>query len=308
MKQNKIKNPNKIQNKSRVPFILFCMIPPLISFIIFYVYVNFSSFGMAFTDSTGAFTIAHFTRIIKEFQLPTSQIREAFRNTFLTFGILLITYPFKVLVSYFIYKKVPFAGFYRIIFFLPTIIFSVCVALVFNRMVGPTGFIAEWVGKLCNLDYTPELLADSRFANITILLHMVWLGFPGDLIIWGGTFTRVPEELLESGRLDGTTWITEFTKIIVPLVWPTVSLQMILMFCGLFSSSGSVFLLTNGQYGTNTVNSWMYIYLQEHSGANYTSTVYNFMSAFGLVISVIAIAISMVVRKVSSKVNNDVEF
>lgn len=309
MRQNKKeKNKNKIKNKSRVPFILFSMIPPLVSFLIFYVYVNLSSFGMAFTNGNGDFTLAHFMRIWREIQLPTSQIREAFVNTFLTFGILLISYPFKVLVSYFIYKKIPFSGFYRVVFFLPTIIFSVCVALVFNRMIGPSGIIAEWVGKLCNLDYVPELLADSRYANTVVILHMLWLGFPGELIIWGGTFARIPEEVLESGRIDGVTWWQEFIKIIVPMVWPTVALQMILMFCGLFNSSGAVFLLTGGQYGTMTVNSWMYIYLQEHSGAGYSSGVYNFMSAFGLVITVIAVTISMIVRKTSDKIYNDVEF
>lgn len=308
LSKKKETNKNKIKNKSRVPFILFCMIPPLVSFLVFYVYVNFSSFGMAFTDRMGEFTMGHFARVWHEFQLPSSQIREAFSNTLLTFGVLLVAYPFKVLVSYFIYKKIPFAGFYRIVFFLPTIIFSVCIALVFNRMIGPNGIIAEWAGKLWHLDYTPELLADSHFANLVVLLHMLWLGFPGDLIIWGGTFARVSEEVLESGRIDGTSWWTEFTKIIVPMVWPTVALQMILMFCGLFNSSGQVFLLTRGQYGTMTVSAWMYIYLQEHSGGNYTSSVYNYMSAFGLVITVLAVAISTVVRKLSSRVYNDVEF
>ena len=303
-----MKQTNKIKNKSRVPFILFCTIPPLISFLIFYVYVNFSSFGMAFTDSSGEFSLVHFTRILQEFQLPSSKIREALINTLLTFGILLITYPFKVLVSYFIYKKIPFAGFYRIVFFLPTIIFSVCTALVFTRMVGPNGFLAELVGKLCRLDYTPELLADSRFANATVLLNMVWLQFPGDLIIWGGTFGRVSEEVLESGRIDGTNWWTEFTRIIVPMVWPTVALQMILMFCALFNSTGQVFLLTYGQYGTMTLSAWMYIFLAEHAGANYHSNVYNYMSAMGLVMTVIAVTISLVARKMSDKVYNDVEF
>ena len=252
-----MKQTNKVKNKYRVPFILFCMVPPIISFLIFYVYVNFSSFGMAFTSSAGEFSLEHFMRIIQEFQMPSSKIREALINTLLTFGILLITYPFKVLVSYFIYKKIPFAGFFRIVFFLPTIIFSVCIALVFTRVVGPNGVLAELIGKAAHLESTPELLADSRFANVTVLLNMIWLQFPGDLIIWGGTFARVPEEVLESGRIDGVGWWTEFTKIIVPMVWPTVALQMILMFCALFNSTGQVFLLTNGQYGTMTMSAWM---------------------------------------------------
>ena len=197
---------------------------------------------------------------------------------------------------------------FRVIFFIPTVVFSVAVAMVFTRLVSVDGVIAKWVGESLNLGYTPELLGDSRFANITVLLNMIWLGFPGDLIIWGGTFARIPEDVLESGRIDGTTWWTEFTKIIVPLVWPTVALQMVLMFCGIFGASGNVFLLTGGKYNTMTLNAWMYIQLYENSGSRYTSNVYNYMSAVGLCLTVVSITISLLIRRWTDKAFDEVEF
>jgi ABC-type sugar transport system permease subunit len=263
---------------------------------------------MAFTDKHGVFGLDNFIRFAKEFQLETSDIRLALRNTLLTFGILLVSYPFKVLVSYFIYKKIPFAGFYRIVFFLPTIIYPVAVALIFNRMVGVNGFIAESVQKMFELKEVPELLADSRFANWVVILQFMWLHIPGDLIIWGGTFSRIPKEVLESGSIDGTNWWTEFTKIIVPMVWPTVSLQMVLMFCGIFSASGNVYLLTEGNFGTMTVSAWMYRVLLENSGASYTSNIYNYLSAVGLTTTTVAILLSVGIRKFTGKVFSEVEF
>ena len=137
---------------------------------------------------------------------------------------------------------------------------------------------------------------------------MLWIGFPGDLIIWGGTFARIPEDVLESGRVDGTTWWTEFTKIIVPMVWPTVALQMVLLACGFFGASGSVFLLTKGQYGTMTFAAWQYLELYEYSGSQYTSNIYNYLSAVGLATTVIAVTLSVVVRKFANKVFEEVEF
>lgn len=308
MRKNKSINRNKIQNKYRIPFILYATIPALISFLVFYVYVNASSFGMAFTGSEGGFSLEHFQGIIREFQMKSSTIRIAIKNTFLTFGVTLLLYPIQVLVAYFLYKKIPFAGLYRIVFFLPTIIFSVCVSLVFTRMIGPSGWIAQTIGARLGLEDAPELLADSRFANTVVLLHMIWLSLPSQLILWGGTFARIPDEVLEAGRIDGTTWISEFTRIIVPLVWPTLSLQMVMLFANIFNSSGAVHLLTAGEYGTMTLSAWMYIYLQQHSGASYGSNVYNYLSAMGVVITVIAITLTTVVRKVADKYFNDVEF
>lgn len=301
-------NRKKPVSKTRVIFILCFTLLPVVQWLLFYVYTNFSSIALAFTGSGGEFTFGNFARFFREMTLETSDIRIAFKNTFITFAILMVTFPLKVLVSYFIYKKVPGYGFYRIVFFLPTVLFSVCTAMVFTRIVGVNGAIAEAVGEWMNLGEAPDLLGDSRFANTVVLLNMIWLQFPGDLIIWSGTFARIPEDVLESGMIDGTTWWTEFTKIVVPLIWPTMSLKMVLLFCTIFSASGQVFLLTGGEFGTMTLQSWQYIKLLEHSGAYYSSYGYNYLSAVGLLLTVIAVAISLVVRHITDKYFQDVEY
>lgn len=303
-----ISKKKKPVNTIRVLFILFCITIPILNWLIFYVYTNFSAFFMAFMNKDGVWSFDNFIRFFNEFTLPTSQISEAFRNTFLTFGILLITFPLKVLVSYFIYKKVPGYNFFRIVFFFPTIIFSVAVSMVFTRMVGESGIVSQVVRDMVGLDYIPELLADSRFANWTVLANMIWIGFPGDLIIWGGTFARIPTEVLESGRIDGVNWWTEFTKITVPMVWPTVSLQMVLMFCGIFGASGNVFLLTKGDYGTMTLSAWMYLQMYNNVGTVDTTNVFNYLSAVGLCITVIAVTISLLIRRWTDKAFEEVEF
>ena len=295
-------------NRNTVLFILFCTVVPLLNFLIFYIYTNSSARIMAFTDNKGQATFDNFIRFGKELVNPDSQIRIAIKNTMITFAIGVVVFPGRVLVSYFIYKKIPGHKFYRVVFFLPTIIFSVAVALIFQRMIGTTGFIAQWIGDVAGLEKTPELLADSRFANYTIWAHMLWLGFPGDLIIWGGTFSRIPDDVLESARLDGASWWNEFTRIIIPMVWPTVALQMVLMTCGIFGSTGAVWLLTKGEFGTHTISSWTYKVLLENSGNAYSSNVYNYLSAVGLVFTVIAILLSTVIRRWSDKRFEEVEF
>ncbi len=304
----KTKAKHRKMGKMQILFILCGIMVPIIQWLIFYLYANFSSFTMAFQDRQGVWSFDNFIRIWKELQMPSSEIRLALKNTFITFGITFISFPFKVLVSFFIYKKIPFYKFYRIAFFLPMIIFSVAIALVFTQLVGVDGIIAEMVQKWLRMEDRPEFLADSRFANITVLLHMMWLSFPGDLIIWGGAFARIPEDVLESGRIDGVTWWTEFTKIVVPLVWPTVALQMILLFCNIFGVSGAVFLLTGGKYDTITLNAWMYLTLYNKSGVKYSSNVYNYLSAVGLITTFIAIAISFAIRKFTDKAFDEVEY
>lgn len=290
-------------------FIIASLFIPVFVFIAFYIVPNFSAFFMAFQDKDGRWTADNFVRVYDTIRNADSDLRIGLKNTLLTFGFNLVLYPFRVLVPYFIYKKIPFSGFYRIVFFLPSIIFGVATSLIFAQLVAPTGFIAEIVQNVAGLDYTPELLADSRYANKVIFAEMFWFGFPGDLIIWGGTFARIPNEILEAGRIDGVNWWTEFTKIVVPMVWPTVGLQMTLMACGILSSTGNVFLLTEGNYGTMTLACWLTLQLKNGSGATYGSTnIYNFMSAVGLCMTVIALVIATLVRKYANKAFEEVEF
>ena len=288
----------------RTLFIISCITLPIIQFLLFYVYTNASSVFLAFTDSSGNFTFDNFARFFEEFMQKTSNIRIAFKNTLLTFSILFVTFPFKTLVSYFLYRKIPGHKVFRILFFLPMIIFSICTTLMFTRIVDVNGFLAKWIGDWLGLGYSPELLGDSRFANTFVIIHLLWLGFPGDLIIWGGTFARIPGDMLEAGRVDGTTWWSEFTRIIVPLIWPTLALKMVLLFCGIFSASGQVFLLTRGQYGTMTLQAWQYIQLLD----NTSTAAYNYLSAVGLLLSIVAIAISLTVRTITDKYFADVEY
>ena len=122
------KNNKKKRDITTTLFILSCTIIPLVQWLIFYVYTNFSSFFMAFTNKNGEITLDNFVRFFSEFTMPTSNMSSALVNTLITFSLLFISYPFKVLVSYFLYKQVPGHRFYRIAFFLPSIIFSVAIA------------------------------------------------------------------------------------------------------------------------------------------------------------------------------------
>ena len=283
------------------------MIVPVVVFILFYLIPNFRGFYLAFIDRHGNFTFDNFRRVYAMLSAPDSDLIVGFRNTFLAFAINVLKYPFSVAVPYFIYKKVPFSGVYRLLFFLPSILTSTITAVVISRLLEPTGFIAEMVANYSGLDYVPELLGDSRYANTVLFLLMFWLSFPGDLIVWGGTFTRIPQELMEAGKVDGTNWFSEIIHIVIPMVWPTIALQMIMMACGIFGCGTNAFLMTKGEYGTMTFGCWMELQMLAGSG-DLTSGVHNFMAAVGLCVTCISIPLALFVRNVAGKAFTEVEF
>lgn len=289
-------------------FYLSFMIVPVIAFLVFYVYVNLDSFVMAFQRPIKGEQKLEFVWFdnfkwvfekIREGDVdnPIDDLRLAFINTFKTFGIKMIMFPISLFVSYFIYKKILFYKAFRVMFYLPSIVSGVVVSFFFTTFVSPQSFFPGFLEKLYNLDYPLyNPLVDSTFANKMVFLHMVWLTFPANLIIWGGTFSRIPESVIESSRLDGVNWVQEMFVIILPLVWPTFVLMVTLELANVFGASGAVFLLTGGEYGTQTVSNWMYLKIYRTTNPYSVDYIYQ-VAAMGLLLTVISCAIAFLVRK-----------
>ena len=299
-------------NWSRVIFIICFILVPTINFLVFYVYVNFDGILMAFYNYDKQYInkiwgLDNFRYFFEDLLNQSDGIRLAFINTFKTFLINLIIFPWGIAVSYFLYKKIPFYNGFRVLFFLPSIINGIITVVVYKNFVSVEGPIAKLVQYLYKLPETPDLLGDPRFANTFVWVHMLWLSFPGDLIIWGGSFARIPDGVIESGRIDGANWTTELVKIILPMIWPTFALKFIMLISSVFGSSGAVFLLTGGDYGTMTFSAWQYIQIR-NSSKNPRSSIYNYVSAIGIIVTLVSMVLVVIGKWVESKIFADVDY
>lgn len=307
---NKTKGKKRI-NWVRVAFILCCTLVPLIHFLIFYVFVNVNSFVMAFQQYDGGkttWTFANFSRFFQDLKTADSELLIAVKNTMLAFLTNQIMFGVGIFVSYFLYKKIFMYNIFRLCFFLPTLIAGTIVTSVFRQVTGVDGPVAALVQNLLNLDYVPTLLRDERFANATVFANLIWLSFPGNMIILGGTFGRIPTSVLESGKLDGLNWFQEAVKIIVPVTWPTISLLWILSVVGIFGASGNVFLLTQGEYATQTLSCWMYMQVYNSAGGNGQSNALTYLSAVGMLFTLASMAIFVGVRTFTNRFYADVQY
>ena len=305
-----MKNVKTADKLKRAGFIISFTALPTLTFLIFYVYVNLNSFAMAFqfnaADGTIRFTLNNMKTVFERLFPPDAEMGEAFLNTFKTFGVNMIMFFIGIFVSFFLYKKIFLYNAYRVLFYLPSIISAVVMCAVFKDLVGSYN-VGLFLKKTYNLTYVPDVFADERFANTAVLINMVWLTFPGNLIIWGGTFARIPDGVIESARIDGVNWIQEAFRIIIPMVWPTFALMFILSIASIFGASGQVFLLTQGQAGTQTISNWMYMQVYGVS-INNSSNAFNYMSALGMFLTIISCAVSLTLRKVSGKMFQGVEY
>lgn len=295
-------------NWVRVLFIITAVTVPIVHFCVNYVYVNINSFILAFQHQVGgeiSFGLSNFEQFLADIRNPESVFSIALINTTKSFLIGLIMYCVGFLVSFFIYKKILFHNIFRIIFYLPSLVSGTVIVAIFKNFVGSQSIVAEIVKIIYGFDKATNLLSMPEFANKVIFAHMIIFAFPLNMIIWGGTFSRIPDSIIEAGKLDGVNWVQEIFYLTIPLVWPTFALTLLLRFCAFFGAEGSVFLFTRGNFDTTTIATWMYLQVVDyHNDINSIA----YLSAVGMVLTVIAVTVSLIIRSFTNRVFSDIQY
>lgn len=282
----------------------------LLNFAIFYVVQNFNSIIMAFQmkkQGVAYWTLENFTRMYDAFfrnNGANSDLMIALKNTFRFFGLNLIMFPVSFVTSYFMFKKVFGHSFFRVVFFVPSILSAVVWATLFKEIVGPEGPIVKLIMWIQNSDEPLLLLGDPRFAIYTVMSYSIWLGIAGNFILFGGALSRIPTEVLEAGQLDGLGWFKEMVSVVIPLIFPTIGTLLLLQLTGIFTASGNILLLTNGAFETTTIT--FFIFENVYKVAE-TSNKYNYASAVGIVFTLLTIPIVFFTRAMLNKIE-DVQY
>ena len=278
------KNPERRIN---TVFITVMLLIPVLHWIVFWFIVNINSILMAFKIPTGDWSLESLRIVFRDLKAGDSALRVAIKNTLLYFTKDVVMLFFQLLIAYFFYKKIFAYKAFRIIFYLPSIVSGVAIATMFSSFILPSGPLGIILNKL-GMEVVPEFLADTNYATKTILYYTIWLGWGGNMLLFGGAFARIPVELIEAAKLDGITAHKEFTHIIMPLVWSTLSTLLILNMTGIFGASGPILLFTKGAYQTTTIGYWIF-----DKVAYVGLSAYNEVAAAGLVFSCFGVPVIM---------------
>lgn len=286
-------------DKPRVLFMASFLAIPIINFLIFFVYTNISSFFMAFQRPIydGAtemyFTMENFQKVFNSFFVDADgTLRTGLINTLLFYlSGTLIVMPVSILMSYFIYKKIPGYRSFRFIAYLPQIIASSALVIIFKYSLSSGGPLAAMY-KAVGREYSNPLIREPG-AIITLLIYNVMFGFGGNLIVYGGAMGSINAEVLEAGELDGCTWFQELIYLIIPMMWATLSTSFILGLAGILGASGPILAFTKGQYGTTTLSFQIYNLV---SGVNGYKDLY-YASAIGITMTVIMFPMVMALKR-----------
>ena len=280
----------------------------LIHFAVFYIYVNISSFSLAFIDKTTGLwnNFENFKFFFNDFaQGSNSVILANLGNTLKYFLVNTICQlPLAMLLAYFLYKKIFGEKVFMIIFMIPMLISTVVLADIYIQALAENGVVGKLYKLLTGSDKL--LLYHVDTATPSILAFCLWTGFGLNLIMFNGAMVRIPESVVESAKLEGVGFWRELFSITLPMIWPTFSMLMMLSVTGVFASTGPIVLFANGSdLNISTIDFWMYQNIAAASGAN---KQYNLASALGMILTVASLPIFLLVMWLRKKLDPDITY
>ncbi|MCS7061969.1 MAG: sugar ABC transporter permease [Anaerolineae bacterium] len=163
-----------------------------------------------------------------------------------------------LLIALLLNQKVFGIRVFRTIFYMPSLISGVAVAIVFSWLfshrLGIVNFILSRLGI-----QGPNWLGDPNVVLWTLVLMSLW-GAGSGAVIFLAALQGVPQSLYEAAELDGAGSFRKFWHITIPLISPVIMFSVITGVIGTFQTFTISYLMTGGGPGYATLFYLLYLY------------------------------------------------
>ncbi len=269
---------------------------PLAQFGIFYIGVNGRSFLYAFQridTLTGSvtWTIEPFVNALHEVFQPT--LLKVLGTSFLSFAL---TYAIgtvlALLFSYFIYKKLPFGNFFKVMLFLPSILSAIVMVTIYQNFLEigmPSILHSMFGGTFKGLIENPN----TRFG--AIVFYNIFVSFGTSVLMYSNAMSGLSVEVSEAAKIDGANSWNEFIHIVLPGVYPTISTFAVTSVAGIFINQMNLFSFF-GTGASNEVQTYGYYLYVQTLNAGTNESEYPFICSIGLLLTLVAVPLTLLAK------------
>ena len=307
MKKVKEKTNTSFAGKKERYLFIFCMLfVPVVFFAVFNVGVKLNSVLLSLKEyDAGVYKYVGFKNFVKVFNnlFNDVEVIYSFKNSvkFYCAG-LFITLPLSILTTFLIYKKIPGSEFFKVMAYLPQMLSTIIMTLMYKY------FVDKFIPMYCewrNLT-VPNVFYDNTKLSV-MLFYNIWVSLGANIILYIGAMTRIPPDLIEVGDLEGMTLWKEFWLITFPLIFPTITVFIVAGVAGLFTNQCYVYNFY-GNFAPQDISTLGYYMFVKVIGENSSLANYPYASAFGVLFTLIAAPVTLLVKYLLEKFGPGAEF
>jgi ABC-type sugar transport system permease subunit len=148
--------------------------------------------------------------------------------------------------------------------FFPGVLAPVSISLAWRRILQQDGLI----NKILQIDFS--WLSNPTLAIWIVIFVSIWQWTGYNLVIFYAGLQSVDRTLLEAADVDGASWWGKIVRIVIPILTPTIILNVILNLIGSFRVFDIVYVLTRGGpvHYSEVFTTIMYYYSFAANGPN----------------------------------------
>ena len=181
----------------------------------------------------------------------------------------------------------------RSLVFLPVVLGATINGLMwyvmFNPLGGPVTLALQHLGIRANL------LGTASTALYAVIWVQIWANLGFSMMIYLAGMQAIPAEVHEAGKIDGASAWGAFRHLTIPLLAPSITINVLLAIIGTITAFELIFVLTGGgpAFATQTLGMW--VFNQAFLGIN-NSRSPGFASAIAMVQFVLVFVIALVMQ------------
>jgi len=160
-------------------------------------------------------------------------------------------------------QKIPGVNVWRTIYYLPSVIAGVAVALLWIRIFNPKiGILNPFLAKFGIQG--PGWLNDPKWAMPALVIMSLW-GVGGGMIIYLAGLQGVPTTLYEAAKVDGASLWQRFWHVTLPMVTPVIFYNLVMGMIGAFQYFTVVYVATGGSGSPARATLFYNLYLYQNA-------------------------------------------
>ncbi|MCX8128676.1 MAG: sugar ABC transporter permease [Clostridia bacterium] len=183
-------------------------------------------------------------------------------------------------------QKIKFRNTFRGIFFFPAVLSLLTIGYIFNNLYY---YFFPSIGKALNITaLQTNILGDEKLAMWGIIIVNVWQGIAMTIVVYLAGLQTVPISIYECARVEGANTRKILTNITLPLIIPSITINLILNIRGGLSVFDYIVALTGGGPGVATESIVLFIFSK-----GYSSTKIGFGSASSVILFIMFVLIAV---------------
>jgi len=157
-----------------------------------------------------------------------------------------------LLMGLVIHLRVPGWKVYRVIFLMPIAIMQGALALMWARMLDPSGLVNILLGWLNLESLQHAWLGEPNAAFFAIIFVTLWQYPGGSMLYLLGGLQTIDEEIYEAAYIDGAGTLRRIISITIPMIKNVIGVVLLIQVIFAFKVFDVVYFLTQGGPANST--------------------------------------------------------